>query len=96
MSALIQSKPRYSNSIEISKQLKNRQDNSDLDEHLTESIAAQTKFHLKKFVFCCIEDITVNEGSFCAIFILLVRGRDHLLLGFPFTYLFSFVILHFD
>ena len=40
---------KYSNSKENFKRPKNREDSSDLDEHLTDSIAAQKHFHLKKF-----------------------------------------------
>ena len=40
---------RYSNSKENFKLPKNREDSSDLDENLTELIAATQTFHLKKF-----------------------------------------------
>ena len=41
---------RYSNRAEIFKRPENRKDSSDLDEHLTESIAAMKTFISKNFV----------------------------------------------
>ena len=43
-------RPRYSNSTENFKRPKNREDSSDLDENLTESIAAMKTFISKNFV----------------------------------------------
>ena len=42
-------KDEYSNSTDNFKRPKNREDSSDFDDNLTESIAAQRNFHLKKF-----------------------------------------------